>query len=73
MSIAEILEELPRLRAEDRHLLRDRLDELDHEEFEETPEMIAAIDVGIRSAETEPGFRVSQVREKISSWATKLS
>lgn len=73
MSIAEILEVLPRLKAEDRHLLRDRLDELDYGEFEETQEILAAIDAGIRSAETEPGFTVNEVREKISSWATKSS
>ena len=55
MSVTEILEELPKLKDEERHLLLERLNELEMsklpEGFEETPEMLAAIDEGIRSLE----------------------
>ena len=55
MSVTEILNELPKLSDEERHLLLERLNELEMaklpEGFEETPEMLAAIDEGIRSLE----------------------
>jgi hypothetical protein len=38
---------------------------------EETPEMLAAIDEGIRSLETEPTLSVDQVRQNIRAWVTK--
>ena len=71
MSTTEILEELPRLAREEREKIWRRLEEIELEEMEETPEMLAAIDEGIRSAETEPGWTVEQVREKIALWVTK--
>jgi uncharacterized membrane protein len=37
---------------------------------EETPEMLAAIDEGIRSLETEPMRSVEEVRQNIRVWAT---
>ena len=37
---------------------------------EETPEMLAAIDEGIRSLETEPAVPIEEVRRKIKAWAT---
>jgi hypothetical protein len=38
--------------------------------MEDTPEMLAALDVGIRSLETEPGVPLEEVRRKIAAWAT---
>lgn len=38
--------------------------------MEDTPEMLAALDVGIRSLETEPSVPLEEVRRKISAWAT---
>lgn len=38
---------------------------------EETPEMLAAIDAGLRSLETEPTLSVEEVRQNIRSWVTK--
>lgn len=37
----------------------------------ETPAMIAALDEGIRSAETEPMIPLNDVRKKIKLWASK--
>ena len=37
---------------------------------EETPAMLAALDEGIRSLETEPTVPVEEVRQKIKGWAT---
>ncbi len=73
MSVAEILKELPKLSADDQELIRDRIDELLTESYEETPEALAAIDEGIRSAETEPGIPIETVREEVRSWFTKSS
>jgi len=36
----------------------------------ETPAMLAALDVGIRSLETEPTMPVEEVRRKIKAWTT---
>lgn len=37
---------------------------------EDTPAMLAALDEGIRSLETEPTVPVEEVRRKIKGWAT---
>jgi hypothetical protein len=73
MSVTEILQELPRLSPEDQALVREELDALQAGHLEETPEMLAAIDEGIRSAETEPGHTVEAVRAEISLWLTRSS
>jgi predicted transcriptional regulator len=73
MSVTEILEELPKLSPTDQGLIRERIDELQMEDFEETPEMLAAIDEGIRSAENEESYPVEVVRAELSSWITKSS
>ncbi|MEI7773561.1 MAG: hypothetical protein WCK17_02190 [Verrucomicrobiota bacterium] len=67
----EILQELPKLSTNNQELIRERLDALQVESFEETSEILAAIDAGIRSAETEPSWTVEQVRGEIASWLTK--
>jgi hypothetical protein len=36
----------------------------------ETPAMLAALDAGIRSLETEPTVSAVDVRQKIKKWAT---
>jgi predicted transcriptional regulator len=69
--VLEILQELPKLSTNNQELIRERLDALQVESFEETSEILAAIDAGIRSAETEPSWTVEQVRGEIASWLTK--
>ena len=45
-------------------------DWLDSRLMPETPAMLAALDVGIRSLETEPTVPAEEVRRKIKAWAT---
>jgi hypothetical protein len=73
MSITEILQELPRLSSEELDLVRSRLDQLQTENFEETPEILEAIEEGIRSANTEPGYTIEEIRAEIPTWFTKSS
>ena len=40
-------------------------------DVEETDELLAAIDEGIHSAETERTFSLEEVRAEIKKWATK--
>ena len=40
-------------------------------EIDETPEMIAAIDDGIRSMESGPGVPLEEARRRIAGWITK--
>jgi len=52
---------------QDREALRHWLDDTE----EETPEMLAAIDEGLRSLREKGVIPLEQVRQNIASWATK--
>ncbi|HXB01527.1 MAG TPA: hypothetical protein VNV15_01760 [Opitutaceae bacterium] len=53
------------------HQLRELADWLADRMFTgETPAMLAALDVGIRSLETEPTVPAEDVRKKIKAWTT---
>jgi sugar-specific transcriptional regulator TrmB len=67
-SLAEIQEAIKKLASEDRARLREWFDAQD---AEETDELLAVIDEGIRSAETERTFSLEEVRAEIKKWATK--
>jgi predicted transcriptional regulator len=73
MRMTEILGELAKLKAEERHTLFEKLEALEWEKSEESAEMLAAIDEGIRSAETERSYTVVEVRAEIPTWFTKSS
>ena len=73
MSVTEILDELPKLKAEERQLLFQRLSELEVEAIEETPEMLAAIDAGRRSMREGKKHTVEEVRDLVAQWTTKSS
>ena len=61
-----MLNELPKLKFVDRLAILQRLSELETKaEIDPGPEMAAAIEAGLRSAETEPCYTVEEVREKI--------
>ena len=68
MSVSEILRELSKLSPQDRNLLRDELDEHFIDDLEETPEMLAAIDEGIRSAREDGSITLEELREKMKTW-----
>jgi predicted transcriptional regulator len=72
MSMTEILEELPRLNGDERQAILRRLVQLDAGlELDETPEMLAAIDAGVRSLEAGPVVPLKEVRERLDGWITK--
>jgi len=68
MSVAEILEELPKLSATDRDLLFQRLAEMGAGEIEETPELLAAIDAAEVSPEAED-LSAEEMRQNVTRWA----
>jgi hypothetical protein len=65
--LAEIQEAIQHLRPEERSELRHWILEA------ETPEMLAAIDVGIRSAKIEPKLSAEDLRRKLHGWTTRSS
>jgi predicted transcriptional regulator len=67
-SLAEIQEAIEQLPPEDRTRL---LEWFDAQGVEESDELLADIDEGIRSAETERTFSLEEVRAEIKKWATK--
>lgn len=50
---------------------RELADWLNARLIEETPEMLAALDEGIRSLETEPTVPIEEARLKIKEWVTR--
>ncbi len=71
MSITEILDELPKLKTEERHVLLERLNALENDAIEETPEMLAAIDEGIRSIEQHGSIPIDEVQARLEAkWHT---
>jgi len=73
MSVTEILEELPKLKDEERHLLLERLNELEMSKLEKGPgieitfEMVAAINEGIRSLEEHGGIPAEVVWARLEA------
>jgi hypothetical protein len=74
MSTAEILQQLPKLKATDRLAILQKLSELDlGDEIEPSPEMAAAVRSGLRSAETEPVYSIKEIRAKAKACVRKSS
>jgi predicted transcriptional regulator len=72
MGVTEILDQLPQLDDGDRQTIMRRLIQLDCGlEIDETPEMIAAIDDGIRSMESGPGVPLEEARRRLAGWISK--
>jgi hypothetical protein len=65
VSIIEILEELPKLKTEEREVILHRIEELDDSA---SPEMLAAIDQADASP-SEKDLSAEEVRQKVKSWA----
>ena len=70
MSMTEILDELPRLAPGERQAIFRRLVEIDPA-LEETPEMLEAIDAGVRSLETGGGVGLGDARQRVAQWISK--
>ncbi|MHA3772354.1 hypothetical protein ACXR0O_12545 [Verrucomicrobiota bacterium sgz303538] len=74
MSAAEILDELPNLTPRELQRIHERILELEEaQEVEETPELLAAVDEGLRSLENEPTYTPDEVRAKIAQWTSRSS
>jgi predicted transcriptional regulator len=71
MSFTELLEELDKLSPAELEAVHRKLDELQQSSVEETPELLAAIDEGIRSAEEGPLIPIEEVMKEVKSWNTK--
>jgi hypothetical protein len=67
MSVNEILAEMEKLSPDELKIIQEKLD-LFHEEFEETPEMLAAIDEGLRSLREEPTITLEELRKEMRTW-----
>ena len=66
-TVQEIQEAILQLPPQDRESLRRWLDATE----EETPEMLAAIDEGLRSLREKGVIPLEQVRQNIARWASK--
>ncbi len=64
--LAEIQDAILHLPPQDREALRSGLDDAE----EESPEMLAFIDEGLKSLATEPHIPIEEVEKKIRRWAT---
>ena len=74
MSLAEIIEELPKLTPEERRTIYQQIERLDGEpKFEPTSEIFVAIEEGTRSAQTERMYTADEIREQIRQWANSSS
>jgi hypothetical protein len=70
MSLAEIIEELPKLTPEERRTIYQQIERLDGEpNFEPTPEMLGAIEAGTRSAQTERMYTAEEIKDRVHRWA----
>ncbi len=71
MSVTEILDEISKLPAEERHLVAERFHAMEAAEIEESPELLAAIDEGIRSLEEQGTVPWSEVFARLKAkWPT---
>ncbi len=66
-TVQEIQAAILHLPPQDRELLRHWLDDTE----EEAPEMLAAIDEGLRSLREKGVIPLEKVRQNIAQWATK--
>ena len=74
MSVNEILLEMEKLSPDDLKILQEKLDQLHSvDDFEETPEMLAAIDEGLRSLREEPTITIEELERRMATWHTKSS
>jgi hypothetical protein len=71
MSAAEILNELPKLSAEDLDTIFYRAADLRQQVIPASPELLAAIDAADESFEKEGGIPIDDVEATVKSWPTK--
>lgn len=70
MSVNEILAELDTLSPDELKVIQEKVYLL-NEDIEETPEMLAAIDEGLRSLKEEGTIPIEEVERRMQSWTFK--
>jgi len=73
MSFTQLIEEIEKLSPEELELVQAKLDALQNEHIEETPEMLAAIDEGLRSLRDEPTITLEELEREMKTWNFKSS
>ena len=73
MSFTQLIEELEKLSPDELDLVQAKLDALQNEHIEETPEMLAAIDEGLRSLREEGTITIEELGRRMKSWNFKSS
>jgi len=68
MSVNEILAEIEKLSPDELQVIQEKLDLRLHDDSEETPEMLAAIEEGLRSSREEPSCTIEDLREDLRKW-----
>jgi len=68
MSLTELIQKIHELSPEEQEIIRRELDGLHEQDFEETPEMLAAIDEGLRSLREEPTITLEELRKEMRTW-----
>ena len=58
---------MDKLSPDELKIIQEKLD-LFRENFEETPEMLAAIDEGLRSLREEPTITLEELRKEMRTW-----
>jgi len=71
MSFTQLIEEIEKLSPEELALVQQKLDALQNEQVEETPEMLAAIDEGLRSLREEGSIPIEEVEREMKTWNFK--
>ena len=71
MSFIELIQKIHELSPEEQEIVRRELDGLHEQDFKETPEMLAAIDEGLRSAREEGTIPIEEVERRMKSWTFK--
>jgi hypothetical protein len=68
MSVTEIIQKIHELSPEDRETVRRELDGAERWADDMTPEMIAAVEEGLRSAREEPTYTIEELRVEMRTW-----
>jgi len=68
MSVNEILAEIDKLSPDELQVIQEKLDLRLQDDTEETPEMLAAIEEGLRSSREERSYTLEEVREEMQKW-----
>jgi hypothetical protein len=73
VSLTELIQRIHELTPEEQEVIRRELDQVQMVDEEETPEVLAAIDEGLRSLKEEGSIPIEDVLKEIPTWTTESS